>query len=132
MFVTLLILIFYQVMILLQKTNNDWWSVRQSSGKEGYVPANYVKEIDPKVVKKMVRRPVKVKEKVMVKKPAVKKEVVKKKKRPGSLRRSPSGRDRKKERGRLRERESKLTTSFDQVLFSSIWHYIEMIYPLFD
>ena len=77
-------------MILLQKTNNDWWSVRQGSGQEGYVPANYVKEVDPKLVKKVVRKPVKVREKVKVKKPAVKKEIVKKK-RTNSLRRSPSG-----------------------------------------
>ena len=47
-------------MLLLQKTNNDWWSARKATGHEGYVPANYVKEVEPKVVKKKVKRTVKV------------------------------------------------------------------------
>ena len=77
-------------MILTQKTNNDWWSIRQSNGTEGYVPANYVKEVEPKVVQKKVKRPVKIPEKVMVKKVGYKKEKQKKKK-PPKLRRTPSG-----------------------------------------
>ena len=43
------VLFLFQVLLLLAKTNNDWWSVRQLSGKEGYVPANYVKVCEPKV-----------------------------------------------------------------------------------
>ena len=81
-----------QVMILLQRTNNDWWQVRKADATEGFVPANYVKEVDPKVVQKVVKRPVKVPERVMVKKTVMKKEVVRKKKdRASSLRRAPSG-----------------------------------------
>lgn len=83
--------VFLQVMILLQKTNTDWWSVRTAAGKEGYVPANYVKEVDPKVVHKTVKRPVKVTEMVPVTKTAVRREKVKKKKGDTKLRRTPSG-----------------------------------------
>ena len=36
-------------MTLLAKTNNDWWSIRQANGNEGYVPANYIKMHQPKV-----------------------------------------------------------------------------------
>ena len=49
-------------MILLQKTNNDWWQIRKADGTEGFVPANYVKEVDPKVVQKVVKQPVQVPE----------------------------------------------------------------------
>ena len=87
-----------EVMILLEKTNNDWWSVLKANQEKGYVPANYVKELEPKVIKKTKKVP----RKVMVTKTGTKKEVVKKKKeRPvksaslsapsSSLRRTPSG-----------------------------------------
>ena len=80
-----------EVMILIQKTNNDWWSVRQANGNEGYVPANYVKEVEPKIVRKMVKRPIKIPEKVMVKKTGYRKEMRKKAKKDASrLRRTPS------------------------------------------
>ena len=84
-------------MLLLQKTNSDWWSVRTGSGQEGYVPANYVKEVEPKVVKKKVKKTVRVPQKVMVTKTGTKKEIVKRKKDKGlaapssNLRRTPSG-----------------------------------------
>ena len=79
-------------MMLIQKTNNDWWQIKKSDGSEGFVPANYVKEYEPKIEKKVVQRPVKVPEKVKVKKTVMKKEVVKtKKEKPSSLRRAPSG-----------------------------------------
>lgn len=79
-------------MLLLQKTNADWWSVKKANRQDGYVPANYVKEVDPKIVQKKVKKPVKVQEKVKVPKQGVKKEMVKKKKSKGSgsLRRTPS------------------------------------------
>ena len=78
-------------MILLQRTNGDWWQVRKADATEGFVPANYVKEVDPKVVQKVIKQPVKVPEKVKVKKTVMKKEVVMKKKTRSSLRRAPSG-----------------------------------------
>ena len=37
-------------LILLSKANNDWWLVRTADGKENFVPANYTKEIEPKMV----------------------------------------------------------------------------------
>lgn len=79
-------------MILLQRTNNDWWQIRKGDSTEGFVPSNYVKEVDAKVVQKVVKRPVKVPERVKVKKTVMKKEVVQRKKeRASSLRRAPSG-----------------------------------------
>nr|XP_022333961.1 spectrin alpha chain, non-erythrocytic 1-like isoform X4 [Crassostrea virginica] len=80
-----------EVMLLVQRTNSDWWQIRKTDGSEGFVPANYVKEVEPKVTQKVVRRPTKVPEKVLVKKTVMKKEVVQKKKEKSSkLRRAPS------------------------------------------
>lgn len=80
--------------MLLQKTNADWWSARRSNGQEGYVPANYVKEIEPKVIQKSVKHPVKEPVKVKVLKTGVRKELVKKPKGGANLRRTPSGNSR--------------------------------------
>lgn len=82
----------FQILTLLQKTNADWWSGRRANGQEGYVPANYVKEIEPRMIQKTVRRPVKQPVKVKVLKTGVRKELVKKP-RPGAatVRRTPSG-----------------------------------------
>lgn len=44
-------------MFLLNKTNQDWWSVRKANGQDGFVPANYVREIEPKVMQVAVRKP---------------------------------------------------------------------------
>ena len=66
---------------LCKKHNSDWWLVRKlEDKKQGYVPANYVKEIDPIVTeeksthKVKVQVPVTVKKKKMVEKvlPSVK------------------------------------------------------------
>uniref|UniRef100_A0A2H8TMG3 Spectrin beta chain, brain 4 n=1 Tax=Melanaphis sacchari TaxID=742174 RepID=A0A2H8TMG3_9HEMI len=46
-----------EVMFLLNKTNPDWWSVRKLNGQDGFVPANYVCEIEPKIMQVSVRRP---------------------------------------------------------------------------
>ena len=57
-------------LILLHKTNNDWWSVRkEKERRDGFVPANYVREIEPKIIKKVVKKPIKVWEKQTIKKP---------------------------------------------------------------
>lgn len=39
-----------ETMFLINKTNPDWWSVRKADGTDGFVPANYVKEIEPRIV----------------------------------------------------------------------------------
>lgn len=50
-----------EVMILKNKTNSDWWCVRKENGIEGFVPANYVREIEPKPVTCIVPKAEKVK-----------------------------------------------------------------------
>ena len=39
-----------ELMFLLAKSNKDWWNVRTATGCDGFVPKNYVKEVEPKVV----------------------------------------------------------------------------------
>ena len=56
------------LMFLLDKTNQDWWNIRKPSGETGYVPANYVKEVEPKMVSVEVKKPVVVKDIKKVKK----------------------------------------------------------------
>ena len=51
-----------EVMFLLDKTNSDWWNIRKANGDNGYVPANYVKEVEPKIVSVEVKKPVTVKD----------------------------------------------------------------------
>lgn len=65
-----------EVMFLLNKTNPDWWSVRKADGTDGFVPANYVREIEPKVIQVQVRRPEKVRVTQRVKKTKMVKQVV--------------------------------------------------------
>jgi spectrin beta len=65
-----------EVMLLLNKTNSDWWNVRKADGTDGFVPANYVREIEPKVVQVQVRRPEKIREMQRVKKTRMVKQIV--------------------------------------------------------
>jgi len=65
-----------EVMLLLNKTNSDWWNVRKADGTDGFVPANYVREIEPKVVQVQVRRPEKIREMQRVKKTRMVKQFV--------------------------------------------------------
>lgn len=46
-----------EVMILLNKSNPDWWSVRRSNGQDGFAPANYVVEIEPRILQIPVKKP---------------------------------------------------------------------------
>lgn len=105
-------------MILLDRTNGDWWHVRKADATEGFVPANYVKEVEPKVAQKVVKRPVKVPERVKVKKTVMKKEVVRKKKeRVPSLRRAPSG----------RKRVFTTVETFSSSLFFNLFHSVRAV-----
>ncbi|KAL4703876.1 hypothetical protein ACJJTC_010810 [Scirpophaga incertulas] len=78
-----------EVMFLLSRTNPDWWSVRKADRTDGFVPANYVREIEPRVVPVQVRRPEKVRTIQRVKKTVLVKQVVPvKKSRPQPARRA--------------------------------------------
>ena len=65
-----------EVMFLLNKTNPDWWSVRKADGTDGFVPANYVREIEPKIIQVQVRKPEKVRVTQRVKKTRMVRQVV--------------------------------------------------------
>ena len=65
-----------EVMLLHNKTNSDWWNVRKADGTDGFVPANYVREIEPKVVQVQVRHPEKIHEVQRVKKTRMVKQFV--------------------------------------------------------
>lgn len=65
-----------EVMILLNKTNDDWWSVRKLDGAEGFVPANYVKEIEARAVPCLVPKTEKIRTVEKVKKSILVRQVV--------------------------------------------------------
>lgn len=78
-----------EVMVLLSKANADWWCVRKSDGSSGFVPANYVQEIEPLTLQTQDRKPEKVtvmqkvkKTKMVQQKVPVKKTVVVKPTKP--------------------------------------------------
>ena len=57
---------------LCKKHNSDWWLVRRiSDKKQGYVPANYVREIDPLITEQKSTQKVKVQVPVIVKRKKV-------------------------------------------------------------
>lgn len=65
-----------EIMILQNKTNADWWSIRKLDGTEGFVPANYVKEIDARLVACLVPKTEKVRTTQKVKKTILVRKVV--------------------------------------------------------
>ncbi|KAL0275436.1 UNVERIFIED_CONTAM: hypothetical protein PYX00_003283 [Menopon gallinae] len=69
-----------EIMLLLQKNNQDWWNVRKENGTEGFVPANYVKEIEGKMIPVTVQKPEKVKDTRKVKKTKMVRQTVRVKK----------------------------------------------------
>ncbi|KAJ0169742.1 hypothetical protein K1T71_014348 [Dendrolimus kikuchii] len=77
-----------EVMFLINKTNPDWWSVRKADRTDGFVPANYVREIEPRIVPVQVRRPEKVRTVQRVKKTVLVKQVVPVKRNKPSQRRA--------------------------------------------
>lgn len=46
-----------EVMFLLNKSNPDWWCVRKADGTDGFAPANYVAEIEPRIIHINIRKP---------------------------------------------------------------------------
>lgn len=65
-----------EIMILQSRTNNDWWSIRKLDGSEGFVPANYVKEIESRPVPCLVPKTEKVKVMQKVKKTILVRQIV--------------------------------------------------------
>lgn len=65
-----------EIMILLNKTNDDWWSVRKLDASEGFVPANYVKEIEARPVPCLVPKTEKIRTTQKVKKTILVRQVV--------------------------------------------------------
>lgn len=65
-----------EIMILLNKTNDDWWSIRKLDGTEGFVPANYVKEIEARPVPCLVPKMEKIRTVQKVKKTILVRQVV--------------------------------------------------------
>lgn len=65
-----------EIMLLKSKTNDDWWCVRKENGHEGFVPANYVREIEPRPVTCIVPKAEKVKALQKVKKTILVRQVV--------------------------------------------------------
>lgn len=65
-----------EVMFLINKTNPDWWSVRKGDGTDGFVPANYVHEIEPRIIQIQVRRAEKIRTVQKVKKTRMVKQMV--------------------------------------------------------
>lgn len=65
-----------EVMILQNKSNADWWAIRKFDGTDGYVPANYVKEIEARPVPCLVPKTEKVKTMQKVRKTILVRQVV--------------------------------------------------------
>jgi spectrin beta len=57
-----------EVMYLLNKSNPDWWCVRKADGTDGFAPAKYVKEIEPRLLQMQYKKPETVKTVQKVKK----------------------------------------------------------------
>lgn len=57
-----------EIMFLLNKSNPDWWCVRKADGTDGFAPANYLVEIEPRIIQVTVRKPETVKSIQKVKK----------------------------------------------------------------
>lgn len=74
-----------EVMILLNKSNPDWWCVRKSNGTDGFAPANYVVEIEPRIIQIQTKKPEKIKTTQRVKKTKMVKQKVPVKVRRASL-----------------------------------------------
>ncbi|XP_076029013.1 spectrin beta chain, non-erythrocytic 5 kst isoform X3 [Oratosquilla oratoria] len=100
-------------MFLLNKTNKDWWSVRKPSGEEGFVPANYVREVEPKKIQVRVKKPVKVRDVERVKKTKMVKQTVPVKKvKPKAPPRSKRGIE---DNETVEKRLKTINSSYDQL-----------------
>nr|XP_018898887.1 PREDICTED: spectrin beta chain, non-erythrocytic 1 isoform X2 [Bemisia tabaci] len=109
-----------EIMFLLSKTNPDWWSVRKANGQDGFVPANYVREIEPKIMQVAIRRPEKVRMIQRVKKTKMIKQIVPVKKivTPKLNSKSPTKKQEQKhdENQNVEKRQKKINETYSQLL----------------
>ncbi|PSN40703.1 hypothetical protein C0J52_13751 [Blattella germanica] len=106
-----------EVMFLLNKTNPDWWNVRKADGSDGFVPANYVREIEAKVVQVQVRRPEKIREMRRVKKTKMVKQVVPTRRvRPVKPVARPPKRKSDDDNENVEKRQKKINATYNQLL----------------
>ncbi|XP_052120778.1 spectrin beta chain, non-erythrocytic 1 isoform X4 [Frankliniella occidentalis] len=106
-----------EVMYLLNKTNDDWWNVRKTNGQDGFVPANYVREIEPKTVQVQVRRPEKIKEVKRIRKTKMVKQVipVRKQKAPKPPGRTSRRKSTDDENQNVEKRQQKINHTYKQL-----------------
>nr|CAD7456118.1 unnamed protein product [Timema tahoe] len=106
-----------EVMMLLNKTNPDWWNIRKADGTDGFVPANYVREIDPKVVHVQVRRPEKIREIRRIKKTKLVKQMVPiRRARSFKAPVKPQRRKVESDNENVEKRQMKINDTYDQLL----------------
>lgn len=104
-----------EVMFLLNKTNPDWWSVRKADGTDGFVPANYVREIEPRIIQIQVRRPEKIKTIQRVKKIKMVKQVIPVKRSISVKKPIPPPKRKFDDNDNVEKRLKKINSTYDQL-----------------
>ncbi|XP_044739331.1 spectrin beta chain, non-erythrocytic 1 isoform X2 [Chrysoperla carnea] len=104
-----------EVMFLLNKTNPDWWSVRKADGTDGFVPANYVREIEPRIIQIQVRRPEKIKTIQRVKKVKMVKQVIPVKRSISVKKPIPPPKRKFDDNDNVEKRLKKINSTYDQL-----------------
>ncbi|KAJ8962237.1 hypothetical protein NQ318_018209 [Aromia moschata] len=101
-----------EVMFLLNKSNPDWWCVRKADGTDGFAPANYVVEIEPRIIHINVRKP-----EVVTGLQRVKKTKMVKTKVPVTIRRQPIRPIRRKvdDSNSVPKRQKKINDTYKQL-----------------
>ncbi|XP_050313156.1 spectrin beta chain, non-erythrocytic 1 isoform X2 [Anthonomus grandis grandis] len=100
-----------EVMFLLNKSNPDWWCVRKADGTDGFAPANYVVEIEPRIIQVTVRKPETVRTIQKVKKTQMVKTKV-----PVKVRRAPKKAKRKiDDNNSVPKRQKQLNDTFERL-----------------
>uniref|UniRef100_A0A8D8QLB4 Spectrin beta chain, non-erythrocytic 5 n=1 Tax=Cacopsylla melanoneura TaxID=428564 RepID=A0A8D8QLB4_9HEMI len=105
-----------EVMFLLSKTNPDWWSVRKTNGQDGFVPANYVKEIEPKVMQVAVRKVEKIPVSQKIRKTKMVKQVVPVKKIVTKVPNRGKRKTSENENKNIEKRQKKINATYEEIL----------------
>ncbi|VEN48181.1 unnamed protein product [Callosobruchus maculatus] len=101
-----------EVMFLLNKSNPDWWCVRKADGTDGFAPANYVVEIEPRIIHINLRKPEVIKSVQKVKKTKMVKTKV-----PVKVHRTPSRSHKRKldDSDSVPKRQKKINDTYEQL-----------------